>query len=214
MPRHRQVTTCRKSGGPLSKHCTCEHCTLSVCAVCGAYEGGLTTDCPGTKVEFDKQKEVHETNLDYTDDRGWHLGETMRLRPRFTSTRLPPPPPPIDPRTIVAPGIDWTAVDLASHLQQTLSQKAIAWVLADRACDAQSARLARVEDEFTSLRGKWKFDEQERSLLAALESEKSDFQAACRRVERCDDELRQAARRLVTAMEERSLALEDQEPAA
>jgi hypothetical protein len=55
MPRHQQVTTCRKSGGPISKFCSCEHCTLSVCSICGAYEGGLTTDCPGTPVSFDRQ---------------------------------------------------------------------------------------------------------------------------------------------------------------
>jgi hypothetical protein len=213
MPRHRQVTTCRKSGGPLSKYCSCEHCTLAVCAVCGAYEGGLTTDCPGTAIDFDKQKEVHETSLDFTDARGWHLGESMKHRsPRFMSTRLAPVSPPVDPRTVVAPRIDWTTVDLASHLQQSLSQKAIAWVLADRECDAQSAHLSRVEDEFTSLRETQKFDEQERGLLAMLERAKGDFQRACRNVERCDDEFKQAARQLVAAMEES--ALEDQEPAA
>lgn len=227
MPRHQQVTTCRKSGGPISKHCSCEHCCLAVCAVCGAYEGGLTTDCPGTQVDFDKQKEVHETSLDYTDDRGWHLGEPMKLRsPRFTTTRLPPTPPPVDPRSVVAPRVDWTTVDLASSLQQALSQKAIAWVLADRACDAQSALLARVEDETRSLLSQKacdltcateararaaELDAQERALLSSLERAKADFQLACRSVERCDDEFKQAARRLVAAMEESAL---DQEPAA
>jgi hypothetical protein len=205
MPRHQHVTTCLKGGGPLSKFCTCQHCTLCVCGVCGAYEGGLTTDCPGTAIDFDKQQEVYETRLDYTDDRGWHLGEPMKLRsPRFATTRLSPAPPPIDPRTVVAPSIDWAAVDRTTSLQQALAQKAIAWVLADRACDARSARLAHIEDEFSSLRGKWEFDAQERVLLATLEREKIDFQHACRSVERCDEELRQAARRLVDALEERA----------
>lgn len=84
MPRHKHVTNCLKSGGAISKYCTCQHCTLCVCSVCGAYEGGLTTDCPGEDVHFDRQKEVHETNLDYTDERGWHQGEPMKRRvPRF-----------------------------------------------------------------------------------------------------------------------------------
>jgi hypothetical protein len=84
MPEHKQVTTCRKSGGPVSKFCSCEHCTLGVCSVCGAYEGSLTTDCPGVAVNFDKQKEVYETRLDYTDERGWHQGKTMNNRsPNF-----------------------------------------------------------------------------------------------------------------------------------
>jgi len=84
MPRHKQVTTCRKTGGPVSDRCSCEHCMLAVCSVCGAYEGGLTTDCPGAKVSFDRQQEVYETNLDYTDDRGWHQGASMKNRsPRF-----------------------------------------------------------------------------------------------------------------------------------
>src|SRR4029078_1255590 len=73
MPRHRQVTTCRRSGGPLSKTCTCEHCALAVSAVCGAGEGSLTTDCPGEKVPYDRQQEVFEPSFDYTDERGWHL---------------------------------------------------------------------------------------------------------------------------------------------
>lgn len=214
MPLHQRVTTCR-NGGPVSKSCTCEHCTLAVCEVCGAYEGGLTTHCPGTKIDFDKQQEIHETALDYTDDRGWHLAgshEAPLRWPRFETAHLPPTPPAIDPRAVVAPDIDWTAIDLASSLQQALAQKAIAWVLADRACDARSARLARVEDEFAGLRGEWKFDTQERELLATLERAKIDFQLACRSVERCDDEFKQAARRLVAAMEERSR--EAQEPAA
>jgi hypothetical protein len=86
MPRHKRVTTCRKSSGPVSKHCSCEHCTLDVCAACGLWEGSLTTDCPNAKVEPDKQQEICETRLDYTDARGWHLAEpTSRRSPRFES---------------------------------------------------------------------------------------------------------------------------------
>jgi hypothetical protein len=203
MPRHQQVTTCRESGGPPSKHCSCEHCTLAVCSVCGAGEGGLTTDCPGVKIDFDRQQEILETSLDFTDERGWHLGDPAKRRsPRFATTRLPPAPPPVDPRTVVAPRIDWAAVDRTTALQHELAQRAIAWVLADRECDEQTARLARVEDEFAGLRGKWKFDEQERSLLATLARAKVNFQLACRSVERCDDEFKQTARQLVATLEE------------
>jgi hypothetical protein len=68
MPQHRQITYLHGGG----------------CSVCGAYGGALTTDCPGEKIDFNKQKEVYETNLDYTDARGWHQGEPMQRRtPRF-----------------------------------------------------------------------------------------------------------------------------------
>ncbi len=203
MPRHRQVTACRRSGGPVSRFCSCEHCTLSVCSVCGAYEGGLTTDCPGEEVHFDKQKEVYETGLDYTDDRGWHLGEpTKRRSPRFEHTRLPPEPPRADPRALVAPAIDWAAVDRAADLQHELTRKAIAWVLADRVADDHSAALARVEDEVEHLPKGRELDEHDRGLLKKLEHEEIGFHLASQRAEKCDDEFRQAARRLVAELEE------------
>jgi hypothetical protein len=204
MPRHKRVTTCRLSGGPVSKFCTCEHCTLSVCAVCGAYEGGLTTDCPGAKVSFDRQQEVSETNLDYTDVRGWYQGEpTKRRSPRFEGDQVPQLPPPIDPRAIVAPGIDWAAIDLHESLRQELGLRAFAWVLADRICDDQSARLARVEEEVNEhLSAIMERDE----LLAQLEREKIDFHLASQRAEARDDEFRQAARKLVEALEASTMA--------
>lgn len=85
MPTHKHVTTCLKGGGPISKFCSCYHCTLAVCAVCGAYEGGLTSDCPGELVSFDRQKEVYETNLDYIEALGWHQSTIDRRyrEPRF-----------------------------------------------------------------------------------------------------------------------------------
>lgn len=197
MPRHQQVTTCRRSGGPISRGCTCEHCNLSICEVCGAYEGGLTTDCPGTQIDFNRQREVYETCLDYTDDRGWHLGEPMDHRsPRFTSTRLPPTAPRIDPRRIVAPTIDWVKVDQHRALQHELTLRAIAWTLADRECDDLSATLIRVKDEVDTPE-----NAATNILLAKLEEARTRFQHACRRVEECDDEFRQAARKLVDALE-------------
>jgi hypothetical protein len=215
MPRHHQVTTCRKSGGPVSKHCSCEHCTLSVCSVCDAGEGGLTTDCPGSKIAFDKQQEIYETSLDYTDDRGWHLAEPMMRRsPRFESTKLPPEPPHVDLRATIAPSIDWGTVDRNASLQHELAQKAIAWVLADRIADDHSATLTRLEDEVDAQLPRKEAidaitdkvdlsqpDEQTRELLGKLEYEKIEFHLASRRAEKCDEEFRQAARKLVTALE-------------
>lgn len=194
MPRHQQVTTCRRSGGPISRHCTCEHCNLSVCAVCGAYEGGLTTDCPGIRIDFDKQLEVYETCFDYTDSRGWHQGAPVEHRhPRFTSTRLPPTAPRKDPRSIVAPTVDWVRVDQNKALQHELTLCAIAWILADRQCDDLSVALVRAKDKAVAPE-----DPEPNVLLAGA---RANFQHACRRVEECDDELRQVARKLVDALE-------------
>ena len=184
MPRHKQVATCRRNGGPVSKFCTCEHCTLSVCAVCGAYEGSLTTDCPGTKVAFTKQQEVCETLLDYTDERGWHLRTLAVPRsPLFERLPVPPEETPVDPRQQVTTSIDWTAVDRYTALQHELSQRAIAWVLADRACDDQAAALP-IENEPADPEGK-----------------RIRFRNADQRAQQCDEEFRQAAHRLVTALE-------------
>lgn len=72
MPAHRQAV-CR--------HCGCGDCNvcdLVVCSVCGAYEGGLTTDCPGVRVDFDTQQEVYKTDLDYTDAKGWFRAGGVR----------------------------------------------------------------------------------------------------------------------------------------
>jgi exonuclease VII small subunit len=165
--------------------------------VCGAYEGGLTTDCPGTRSDFDKQREVYETSLDYTDDRGWHQGERMAQRsPHFKATRLPPKPPEVDPRTIVASMVDWTKVDRNEALQHELTLKAIAWVLADRSCDDLSAVLARAKDEADSHE-----DAEPGLLLDKLEDARVNFQRGCQHVEARDEEFRQAARKLVDALE-------------
>jgi hypothetical protein len=202
MPRHKQVTTCRKSGGPVSKHCSCEHCCLAVCEVCGGAEGTLTSDCPGARISGDRLEEIFETNLDYTDDRGWHCLAQQARSPRFEDAKLLPEPAGVDSRMVVAPSIDWAAVDRTMNLQHALAQKAIAWVLADRACEDSAASEQLAQEATTSLHGKPELDEHDRDRLAALERVKIDFSLACRRVERCDDEFRQAAHRLVAALEE------------
>lgn len=202
MPRHHQVTTCRRSGGPLSKMCTCEHCALAVCEVCGAGEGTLTTDCPGQRVAHDRQQEVFETSLDFTDDRGWHLAAAGHRRsPRFEHTKIEPKPPRADPRDLVAPAVDWARVDRNAAIQHEIALKAIAWVLADRLCEDQSAKLARTEDDADVLRGKSELNEAERAILARLEREQIDFRLSSQKAERCEDEWKQTARRLVEALE-------------
>jgi hypothetical protein len=173
--------------------------------VCGAYEGGLTTDCPGESVSYDRQKEVYETPFDYTDDRGWHMGESMKARsPRFEETKLPPTPPPTDPRKAVSPGVDWAMIDRHAALQYDLTLKAIAWVMADRACEERSVTLARVEDETAELRGKTDLTELGAALLAALERAQIDFRLADKRAQKCDDEFRQVARQIVAGLEARA----------
>lgn len=207
MPRHKKVTTCLR-GGPVSTSCSCQHCQLCVCELCGAYEGGLTTDCPGMKVSFDRQQEVHETNLDYTDDRGWHQGEPSKRRtPHFEDTKIPPQPAAIDPRTLVAPGVDWAAIDRNMNLQHELSLKAIAWVLAERACDDCAAKELRAKEAAAHLHGKALLDDHDQALLTTLEGEKKNFSIACRLLEKRDDEFHQTARKLVEALDESPIAL-------
>ena len=200
MPRHKQVTTCRKSGGPTSKICGCEHCQLAVCEVCGAGEGTLTTDCPGEQISGERLEEILETNLDFTDDRGWHLIERRRT-PHFEATKVPPDLPRVDPRTIVVPAIDWTKIDHTADLQHDLYLKALAWALADRTCEDRSAALARIEKEAAHLRGKTALDATERDLIGKLKQAEIDFEVACRKVERCDDESKQLARRSLDVLE-------------
>ena len=215
MPRHKQVTTCRRGGGPVSKTCPCEHCSLAVCAVCGGAEGTLTTDCPGKTIDAERHQEIYETNLDYTDERGWYLAQPGELQvkqrygatvvkrsPRFESTEVPPEPPRPDPRVVVAPSINWAAVDRTIDLQHELSQKAIAWVLADRVADDHSATLTRLKDEIDAHLPKGQEpNEHARELLKTREYEKIGFGLASQRAEKCNDEFRQAARKLVAALE-------------
>lgn len=204
MPRHKQVTTCRRTDVPVARGCgECEHCCLDVCSVCGGAEGTLTTDCPGVTVDHDKQQEVFETSLDYTDARGWHLAQDARRSPRFEGMKVPSEPSRPDPRTVVAPSIDWSRVDRTADLQRELTKKAIAWVLAERACEDRAASERLAQEATATLRGKEQLDEHDRERLAALERLRIDFKLACRRVELCDEELHQLARRIVDELEER-----------
>lgn len=87
--RHVQVTRCLRGGGPISRWCSCFHCTLSVCERCGGYEGGLTTHCPGDWVGVDIGLAVYHHRLDFTTPRGWHVPAQADPRPSamFASAR-------------------------------------------------------------------------------------------------------------------------------
>jgi hypothetical protein len=152
-------------------------------------------------------EEIIETNLDYTDDRGWHLAHNAeglpiaRRSPRFESTEVPPEPPRPDPRAIVAPSIDWNAVDRITDLKHELSQKAIAWVLADRVAEDHSARLVRLEVAAQLPKGQ-EPNAHAQELLKMLEYEKIGFRLANQSAEKCNDEVRQAMRKLVVTLEE------------
>jgi hypothetical protein len=121
--------------------------------------------------------------------------------PSFTTTRLPPTPPRDDPRTVVAPLINWPRIDRHEALQHELTLRAIAWVLADRTCDDLSATLARAKDAADTITRNTTPDEHASSLFTRLEGARVNFKQACRQYEECDEEFRQAARKLVDALE-------------
>ena len=99
-------------------------------------------------------------------------------------------------------------------LRELLLEKAIAWVLADRICDDHAATLTRIEDEVDAhLRRKYPWEDQEssetartRALLAKLEYAKMSFQFADQRAQKRDQEFREAAKKLVDALDQRAIA--------
>lgn len=101
--------------------------------------------------------------------------------------------------------IDWTAIDRRADLQRELAKRAIAWVLADRAADDCSAALSRIEDAADEIKqrvGKGQDPTAEdHALLGKLEYEKIGFQIADQRAQACDEEFRQAAKKLVEDLE-------------
>lgn len=61
-----------------SEHCgTCAECNLSVCTVCRAYEGGLTTHCPGAFVPVELSDRVYGGEIDFRSGK-WREGLTNR----------------------------------------------------------------------------------------------------------------------------------------
>jgi hypothetical protein len=69
----------RQVGGTLSRKSTHNYYTndelpscaqgLGVCRVCGAYEGGLATDCPGYHLSSREQQRIYAGTLDFKDGR-------------------------------------------------------------------------------------------------------------------------------------------------
>lgn len=52
------------------KNCMKQYCPicdggLAHCIVCGGFEGGLPTECPGSKMTFDLQHAVYEGEIDF-----------------------------------------------------------------------------------------------------------------------------------------------------
>ena len=79
---HKNVTTCLRTKGPLSMHCTCEHCNLAVCSVCGAWEGGLPTHCPGARVTHDQMDAIAKGEIDFVEGE-WTTNADISSRPLF-----------------------------------------------------------------------------------------------------------------------------------
>lgn len=185
MPRHQQIAISR----------------LYVCTVCGGGEGTLTTDCPGTRITNDRLQEVFETNLDYTDARGWHLAEGLQSRTSRTPhvvTAKSASETSVDPRAVAAPSIDWPRLDRYTRLQEKLGQLAIAWALAERTAEDQSAICTRLEDEIDA---RQEHDPNRLELRDQLTKAVNASRSANLQAEKCNDEFRQAARRLLAVLE-------------
>ena len=91
---------------------------------------------------------------------------------------------------------DWSRVDRVIDLKDDLARKAVVWFKADQAADQSSADLGRLREQ-AELR------HADKDLIASLERVRIDFHLADQRAQRCDEALRQAARALVEALEER-----------
>ena len=69
-----------------AKDCKCDnpYCNvceggLEICKVCGLYEGSLTTDCPGERVDGDSADKVYQGKMDYRNGE-WVQGVTIHMR--------------------------------------------------------------------------------------------------------------------------------------
>jgi hypothetical protein len=83
MPKHIQAK-CPDNGGDCGG--TCNYCCLAICSVCGGGEGSLTTECCGEKMGSEREEAVYLSNLNYTDEKGWHhTNESLHQRksPKF-----------------------------------------------------------------------------------------------------------------------------------
>lgn len=44
---------------------SCFVCELTVCVVCGAYEGGLASECPGVKLTTQQTEDIYVGKIDF-----------------------------------------------------------------------------------------------------------------------------------------------------
>lgn len=44
---------------------TCMGCNIPTCTVCGAYEGGLATECPGARTTTEQDDAVYAGKIDF-----------------------------------------------------------------------------------------------------------------------------------------------------
>lgn len=58
---------------------TCYVCNLSVCMVCGAYEGGLSTECCGKRLSMDEVDRIYNGEVDFRYGR-WLEGALSKPR--------------------------------------------------------------------------------------------------------------------------------------
>ena len=51
----------------------CQFCEggLFSCTVCRGFEGSLPTDCPGTQMTEEQEKNIYAGQLDYREGKGW-----------------------------------------------------------------------------------------------------------------------------------------------
>jgi hypothetical protein len=52
-------------------------CNLFVCSVCGAYEGGLATECPGEKISYELQQQIYNEEIDFINGK-WKILKNKR----------------------------------------------------------------------------------------------------------------------------------------
>lgn len=63
------------------QNCSCERsgcgiCQggLAVCRRCNGMEGSLPTDCPGERMDEERERRVYAGEIDYRRRRGWVIG--------------------------------------------------------------------------------------------------------------------------------------------
>jgi hypothetical protein len=47
----------------------CSQCQLFICKVCGTFEGGLATECPGEKITIEQADDIYQGKIDFIGGR-------------------------------------------------------------------------------------------------------------------------------------------------